>query len=104
MENIDSSVYERADKGLLKLIEKAKVAALSEEEYNLYEASMKALEDEMDMEEHGYKRGREKGREEGILFQSIQMAKEMIRRGYPIEEIAQITQLSAEEIKGIKLQ
>ncbi len=104
MENIDSSVYERADKRLLKLIEKAKVAALSEEEYNLYEASMKALEDEMDMEEHGYKRGREKGREEGILFQSIQMAKEMIRRGYSIEEIAQITQLSAEEIKGIKLQ
>lgn len=99
MENIDPSVYERADKGLLKLIEKAKVAALSEEEYDLYEASMKRLEDEIDMEEHGYKRGLEEGREEGKHLQSIQIAQEMIRKGYSVEEIAELTQLSVEEIK-----
>ncbi|MCQ2189610.1 MAG: Rpn family recombination-promoting nuclease/putative transposase [Paludibacteraceae bacterium] len=32
MENIDPSVYERADEGLLRMIEKAKVGALSREE------------------------------------------------------------------------
>ena len=61
MENIDPSVYERADEGLLRLIEKAKVSALSEEEYDQYEASMKYLEDEIDMEQHGYERGMEEG-------------------------------------------
>ncbi len=64
MERIDESVYDRADEGLLRLIEKAKVAALSEEEQNLYDASMKLLEDEIDME-HGYKRGMVKGIQQG---------------------------------------
>ena len=65
MENIDPSVYERADEGLLRLIEKAKVSALSEEEYDQYEASMKYLEDEIDMEQHGYERGMEEGLKKG---------------------------------------
>ena len=89
MENIDPSVYERADEGLLRLIEKAKIGALSEKEHRIYEASLKALEDEVDMEEAGYERGLEDGRKEGIeegrkegieegrKNNSIQIAKEM---------------------------
>ncbi len=65
MENIDPSVYERADEGLLKMIEKAKVGALSEKDYAIYEASLKLLSDEMDMEKHGYKRGIEIGEKRG---------------------------------------
>ena len=61
MENIDQSIYERADEGLLRLIEKAKIGALSEKEHRIYEASLKALEDEVDMEETGYERGLEEG-------------------------------------------
>lgn len=94
MDRIDPSVYERADEGLLKLLEKANVAALSEEEYKQYEASMKALEDEIDMEEHGFKRGME--------AKAIQIAKEMLQESFPIETIAKITQLSIEEIKRLK--
>ena len=66
MDNIHQSVYERADEGLLRLLEKAKVAALTDEEIDIYEASMKRLEDEVDMEELGYKIGMEKGMEEGL--------------------------------------
>ena len=61
MDKIHKSVYERADEGLLRLLEKAKVAALTDEERDVYEASMKRLEDEVDMEELGYKIGMEEG-------------------------------------------
>lgn len=125
MEKIDPSVYERADEGLLKLLEKAKVAALSEEEYDQYEASMKALEDEIDMEEHGYNRGLEMGLEEGRKqgikqgieqgikkgrieglqegshTHAIEVAKLMLQHNKPIEEIILFSGLSKEEIEAI---
>ena len=117
MDRISPSVYERADEGLLKLLEKANVAALSEEEYDLYEASMKALEDEIDMEEHGYKRGVEegielgiekgfkKGIEEGIPqgshIHAIEVAQKMLQHNKPIEEIILFSGLSKEEIEAL---
>jgi predicted transposase/invertase (TIGR01784 family) len=109
MENIDPSVYDRADEGLLRLIEKAKIGALSEEEYKVYEASMKILADEMDMEEHGYERGVEVGRKEGIEEgkkegehnKSIQIAKSMKEKGFDIATISELTKLSLEEIESL---
>ena len=129
MENIDPSVYERADEGLLRLIEKAKVSALSEEEYDQYEASMKYLEDEIDMEQHGYERGMEeglkKGTEQGMkqgLEQGIKQgmeqgmkqgklegektanlrnAKRMKQKGLDVDDIAEITGLSLEDIEKL---
>ncbi|MBR5373440.1 MAG: hypothetical protein IK131_02060 [Paludibacteraceae bacterium] len=110
MENIDPSVYERADEGLLRLIEKAKVSALSEEEYDQYEASMKYLEDEIDMEQHGYERGMEEGlrkgteqgmkqgKLEGEKTSNLRNAKRMKQKGLDVDDIAEITGLSVEEI------
>ena len=97
MENIDPSVYERADEGLLRLIEKAKIGALSEKEHRIYEASMKALEDEVDMEEAGYERGLEEGRKNN----SIQIAKEMKKEGMNPSLIAKLTKLSLNEIETL---
>ena len=97
MENIDPSVYERADEGLLRLIEKAKIGALSEKEHRIYEASLKALEDEVDMEEAGYERGLEEGRKNN----SIQIAKEMKKEGMAPSLIAKLTKLSLEEIETL---
>ena len=93
MDRISPSVYERADEGLLKLLEKANVAALSEEEYDLYEASMKALEDEIDMEEHGYKRG--------LKHHAIEVAQKMISDGLPIDMVMKYSGLSKEEIEAL---
>ena len=113
MENIDQSVYERADEGLLRLIEKAKIGALSEKEHRIYEASMKALEDEVDMEEAGYERGLEDGRKEGLeegekigvekgrKNNSIQIAKEMKKEGMNPSLIAKLTKLSLDEIETL---
>jgi len=125
MENIDPSVYERADEGLLRLIEKAKVSALSEEEYDQYEASMKYLEDEIDMEQHGYERGMEEGLKkgteqgmeqglkqgleqgmkqgklEGEKAANIRNAKNFKALGVDIHTIAQATGLSVEEIEEL---
>ena len=113
MENIDPSVYERADEGLLRLIEKAKVSALSEEEYDQYEASMKYLEDEIDMEQHGYERGMEeglkKGTEQGLKqgklegekTANLRNAKRMKQKGLDVDDIAEITGLSLEDIEKL---
>ena len=99
------TVYERADEGLLRLIEKAKIGALSEKEHRIYEASMKALEDEVDMEEAGYERGLEEGRKEGIeegrKNNSIQIAKEMKKEGMASSLIAKLTKLSLDEIETL---
>ena len=121
MDKIHKSVYERADEGLLRLLEKAKVAALTDEERDIYEASMKRLEDEVDMEELGYKigmeegldigrkegreegrkEGREEGREEGEHNKAIQIATDMKQEGLDSALIAKLTNLSLEEIEKL---
>lgn len=117
MEKIDDSVYDRADEGLLRLIEKAKISALSEEEQKLYDASMKALEDEIDMEEHGYKRGKAEGLTEGIAkgiaqgkaegrtegkTEERQMIISNLRlSGFSDESIAEMTKIPIEEIREV---
>ena len=93
----------------MRLLEKAKVAALSDEEYLRYEASMKYLEDEIDMESHGFELGMEKGREEGMAEgvekgehnKSIQIAKNMKDKGFDIATISELTKLSFEEIEKL---
>ena len=125
MDKIHKSVYERADEGLLRLLEKGKVAALTDEERDVYEASMKRLEDEVDMEELGYKigmeegldigrkegrkegreegrkEGRKEGREEGERNKSIQIATGMKQEGLDSALIAKLTNLSLEEIEKL---
>ncbi|MBP5704130.1 MAG: hypothetical protein J6X12_05450, partial [Paludibacteraceae bacterium] len=82
-----------------------KIGALSEEEYKVYEASMKILADEMDMEEHGYERGVEVGRKEGIeegkeegMISTIKM---LIESGMPFSEIANRLKISDEELNAL---
>ena len=109
MDRIDKSVYDRADEGLLRLLEKAKVAALSDEEYLRYEASMKYLEDEIDMEAHGFELGIEKGREEGreegkkegIEEGMISTIKMLVEGGMPISEIANRLKISEDELNAM---
>ncbi len=113
MENIHPSVYDRADEGLLRLIEKAKVGALSKDDRAVYEASLKKLADEMDMEEHGFKKGIKQGikigREEGIGIgekrgehnKTIQIATEMKNDGMDFNLIHKFTGLSLEDIEKL---
>lgn len=93
MENIDPSVYEKADEGLKRLIERAKVGALSKKDYAAYEASLKKLADEIDMEEHGFERGLEQG-----FSLAIQ---KMHKGGMAISEISKVLNINEEEITQI---
>ena len=57
----------------------------------------------------GREQGREEGREEGEVIgeargetkKALQMAKSMKAKGYPMEEIAELTGLSVEQIKAL---
>lgn len=105
MDRIHPSVYERADEGLLRLLKKANIAALTDEELDYYEASMKALEDEMDQKEIGIEigmeRGMEKGMVEGCRKKSVQIAMEMKKDGVAIDSISKWTGLEIEEIEKL---
>ncbi len=93
MDKIHPSVYERADEGLLRLLKKANIAALTDEDLDYYEASMKRLEDEMDMEEIGY--------EKGIRDKAVQIAVDMKRDGVDPKNIAKWTDLTLDEIEKL---
>jgi len=101
MENIDPSVYERADAGLLRLIEKAKIGALSEDEQRTYEASMKELEDEGFSEDYVFEQGEKKGIEIGEHNKSIQIASDMKKKGFDFVLIHELTNVSLEEIENL---
>ena len=86
-----------------------KVAALSDEEYLRYEASMKYLEDEIDMEARGFELGIEKGREEGkkegieegMKGGMISTIKMLVEGGMPISEIANRLKISEDELNAM---
>lgn len=59
----------------------------------MYEASLKRLADEIDMEEHGYKKG--------IRDKSIQIATDMKKDGVDSKSIAKWTNLTLEEIENL---
>lgn len=89
MERIDPAIYELADDALLELIEKAKVSALSEEEYAQYEAELKILSNRGTVERYGFdmgrkegfKQGREEGWNEGLNEGKIEGRKEGLKEG-----------------------
>ena len=100
----------RGENSILKW---GKVAALSDEEYLRYEASMKYLEDEIDMEAHGFELGIEKGREEGreegkkegieegMKGGMISTIKMSVEGGMPISEIANRLKISEDELNAM---
>lgn len=64
------------------------------------EEQLRALERQEDFEE-GLERGRIEGKLEGKLENCLEVAKKMKRRGFPLKAIAEITDLSFEEIKNL---
>ena len=55
----------------------------------------------MEYEEKGRVEGREEGREEGRVEEKIKNAQKMKSKGYPIEDISEITGLSKDEIEKL---
>lgn len=89
MENIDPRVYEIADDSLLELIEKAKVSALTEEEYAEYEQCIKEIADSGAAEAYGFERG---------IASSVRLLHES---GMSSDEISERLKLPLERVKEI---
>jgi len=104
----------KARKSVFEELEKiADISALSKEDQEKYEHIIKVYRDNLVTEqwaiEQGFKKGHEKGHEKG-LQEGIQIGREeglldaargMKAKGYPLEDIAQITGLSPKEIQAL---
>ena len=53
-------------------------------------------------EEAGLEKGREEGREEGIKSNKIETARNMINKGFSVDDIVEITGLSEKSILSFK--
>ena len=114
MVNVNERVYELADEGLRRLIDKARVSALSEKEYAEYEAGMKDLSDYGTAEAYGYDNGfrrgldegraegRVEGRAEGKIEERREIAYSLLEQRIPIEVIERCTGLKRKEIEALK--
>ena len=88
-----------------KFFEVAEVAALSKEEYAKYWESEKVFYDNqgafMTADQKGYNRGVAKGLAKGRAEEKLDNARKMKSKGYALEDIAEITGLTADEIAAL---
>ena len=86
----------------LKILEKS---AYNEAELRAYEYYWDAVYNERGAIRHGYKQGYAEGlaegRAEGIEQVKLDTARRMKAKGYPVEDIAEITGLTAETINSL---
>ena len=86
------------EKIFLKLFETAEIAKFTPQEYQQYEDSLKYYRDLKNSLDNAREEGREEGREE----RNIEIAKEMLNKGFDISTISEITGLSRDEIEKLK--
>ena len=100
----------KARKSVFEELEKiADISALSKEDQEKYEHIIKVYRDNLATEqwalETGEKKGHEKGLQEGIQIGReeglLDAARGMKAKGYPLEDIVQITGLSPKEIQAL---
>jgi len=101
-----------------RVFKEAEIAMFSPEEYTAYEESLHSLWDitnamndaeskgfnkgKKEGEKLGIEKGREQGRVEGEKLGIVKTAIAMLKKGLPVELIAEISQLSVEEIEKLK--
>ena len=86
---------------LKKLSEIADISALSKDERDKYDESIKRMRDAISLMTTAKNERREEGREEGRESRNIEIAKMMISEKEPIEKIMAYTGLSEKEIQSL---
>ena len=81
-----------------KLFEAAEIAKFTKEDYEAYEESLKALRDWQNILDLAEKRAIEKGKEEGRREKALEMARQLLNAGVPMDIIIQSSGLSEKEI------
>lgn len=77
------------------------IASLSKEDRIKYDESIKVYRDNLVTEAYALQKGRTEGRAEGFLEANLRNARAMKAKGLPMELIAEITGLSAQEINDL---
>ena len=85
-------------KGLAQAKEALDVLKMSDKERIEYEQFQEQLHFEASMYESTYVRGKLKGIEQGATEKALETAKKMLAKGYDIEEVADLTELSTEQL------
>ena len=110
MEIVEQFPCEALDKIFKKLAEYADSKTLTKEEQEKYDNSMMVMWDNYAVYKHavekaykkGYEEGYKIGYEEGKRKASKEFALKLLAHNYPLEEIADLTDLSIEEIKKLE--
>ena len=92
------------------LFEAAEIATFTPEDKVKYEFEMTTERDirnqiafaKKNARAEGKAEGRAEGKSEGLLERSIETARKMLAKGYPMEEIAEISELPVEQIRALQ--
>ena len=110
MEIVEQFPCEALDKIFKKLAEYADSKTLTKEEQEKYDNSMMVMWDNYAVYKHavekaykkGYEEGYKIGYEEGKRKASKKFALKLLAHNFPLDEIADLTDLSIEEIKKLE--
>ena len=110
METLEKMPFEAQHKIFKRLAEIADSKSLTKEEQEKYDNSMMVMWDNYAVykhaEEKGIEKGKEEGRkegiEEGIEKSRKELAMKLLARKTPLDDIADLTDLSIEEIKKLE--
>ena len=106
MEIVEQFPCEALDKIFKKLAEYADSKTLTKEEQEKYDNSMMVMWDNYAVYKHAEEKGMEKGIEKGIIKgekkKSREFALKLLARNTPLDDIADLTCLSIEEIKKME--
>ena len=94
------------DKVFDRLFEEAEIARFTPQEQREYEASKKAYRDIKNSvdtaKREGIAEGMKQGMEKGMKQRSLEIARNLLSLGLPVDQITQATGLTEEEIKQLK--
>ncbi len=114
METLENMPFEAQHKIFKRLAEIADSKSLTKEEQEKYDNSMMVMWDNYAVYKHAEEKGIEKGRKEGKEEGRIEGKKEgkeegrkefalkLLAHNFPLDEIANLTDLSIEEIKKLE--
>ena len=106
MEIVEQFPCEALDKVFKKLAEYADSKTLTKEEQEKYDNSMMVMWDNYAVYKHAEEKGMEKGIEKGIIKgekkKSREFALKLLARNTPLDDIADLTDLSIDEIKKLE--
>ena len=84
------------------LFEAAEIATFTPEDKVKYEFEMTTERDIRNQIAFAKKNARAEGKSEGLLERSIETARKMLAKGYPVEEIAEISELPVKQIQALQ--